>query len=98
MPRQHVLLAIAFGMACAFGGASIVQKTDAEPLRGVRAFGALGDGVSDDTQLIQKAIDSATGSVFFPAGTYRITKSLVVNLDKVGPLALSSDGTATLKM
>lgn len=98
MLRQDVLFVIAFGMACAFGGASLVKKTDADPLLGVKAFGALGDGVSDDTQLIQKAIDSASGSVFFPAGTYKITKPLVVNLDKVGPLALSSDGSATLKM
>jgi len=54
MLRQDVLFVIAFGMACAFGGASLVKKTDADPLRGVKAFGALGDGVSDDTQFDPK--------------------------------------------
>jgi len=34
-------------------------------------FGAVGDGVTDDTTAIQAAIDSATeGTVFFPTGTY----------------------------
>ena len=38
----------------------------------VRAFGAVGDGVADDTQAIQTAIGClpARGRLFFPAGTY----------------------------
>jgi len=39
----------------------------------VKNFGAMGDGISDDTQAIQHAIDSAAtvkASVFFPDGTY----------------------------
>ncbi|MCO4763978.1 MAG: hypothetical protein KC502_20860, partial [Myxococcales bacterium] len=44
----------------------------------VLTFGAKGDGVTDDTAAIQKAIDTTTGVLLFPKGTYRITKRLWV--------------------
>jgi hypothetical protein len=44
----------------------------------VRLYGAVGDGVADDTAAIQRALDGAPtgGTVLFPAGTYRITGPL----------------------
>src|SRR6266550_5454084 len=45
-------------------------------------FGAKGDGTADDTAAIQELIDAKVGSLRFPAGSYRITKPLVVDLDK----------------
>lgn len=49
----------------------------------VRDFGAVGDGVADDTSAIQSAINSAFSSgrkdIFIPVGTYRTTATLVVN-------------------
>ena len=56
----------------------------------VRNFGAVGDGVANDTRAIQAAID-AGGTVYFPAGTYR-TGTLYLRSD--GGLLL--DDTATL--
>ena len=47
----------------------------------VKAYGAAGDGVTDDTTAIQEAIDASTGSdvVYFPSGTYLISDSLKFN-------------------
>lgn len=46
----------------------------------VKSFGAVGDGVTDDTVAIQAAVDSVRshggGTVFFPAGTYAISAAL----------------------
>lgn len=44
----------------------------------VKDFGAKGDGVADDTEAIQAALLLAVKGVFFPAGTYITTKTLVV--------------------
>lgn len=40
-------------------------------MHNVRDFGAVGDGVTNDTAAVQQAID-AGGSVYFPDGTYRV--------------------------
>lgn len=46
----------------------------------VKDFGAVGDGVTDDTAAIQAAIDAvcneSLGTVFLPAGVYKITSTL----------------------
>ena len=44
----------------------------------VRDFGALGDGIADDTQAIAQAIASGAGTIHFPTGTYRTTAPIVL--------------------
>jgi len=50
----------------------------------VKDFGAVGDGVADDTVAVHAAIDFAKnnrGSVFFPAGIYRVTSGYTASVD-----------------
>ena len=64
----------------------------------LRSFGVTGDGRTDDTAAIQKAVDAGTGDIRFAHGTYRLTRSVVVNLDRTGPIALTGSGAATIVM
>lgn len=59
-------------------------------------FGAVGDGVTDDTVAIQAAIDSITkGKVFIPEGTYVLHSSIVGKQDVY--IEGAGAGTTTLK-
>ena len=61
----------------------------------VRDWGAKADG-SDDWRAIQNAIDGATGSVHFPPGTYHITRPVVIDLDRVGPVAITASAARVI--
>lgn len=63
----------------------------------VRDHGAVGDGKGDDSRAIQKAAD-AGGAVVLPRGTYRITRTIRVDLSRNGPGGIQGDGTATVVM
>jgi len=64
----------------------------------VRDFGAVGDGEADDTAAFQRAVDAGVGDVRLPRGRYRLTRPVVVDLDRVGPTALHGTGAATVVM
>ncbi|MHA3772599.1 right-handed parallel beta-helix repeat-containing protein [Verrucomicrobiota bacterium sgz303538] len=81
-----------FAIAVALTAAS----SFASEIKTVRDFGAVGDGKTDDTEAIQRAVGS--GSLLFPKGIYRVTKSVVIDLDKAGFTAISGDGTARIVM
>jgi len=64
----------------------------------VRDFGAIGDGQTDDTAAIQKAVDSGIGAIAFPKGVYHLSNTITVDLDKTGFTSLVADGTAKIVM
>jgi parallel beta-helix repeat protein len=65
----------------------------------IQYFGAVGDGVTDDTDAIMHAIENGDGHLKLPAGTYRITRPLEINLGKNGPLGITgAAGASTIVM
>lgn len=64
----------------------------------VRDFGAVGDGKADDSGAFQRALDSGRGDIFVPRGVYQFARSVVVDLDKVGPVSVTGSGTAKIVM
>ncbi|MFO8012709.1 MAG: right-handed parallel beta-helix repeat-containing protein [Phycisphaerae bacterium] len=68
------------------------------PAPTVRDVGAVGDGTADDTAAFQKAVDAGVGDVRLPRGRYRLTRTVVVDLDRVGPTAFRGTGAATIVM
>lgn len=77
------------------GTGSVVRNVQdkLEEFVSVKDFGAVGDGLTDDTAAIQAAIDSG-GTIVFPVGTYKITSALTITNSN---LVLSGYG-ATLHM
>ena len=55
----------------------VTGKMSILPSFNVKAYGAVGDGIADDTAAIQAAINAADKDhVFFPNGIYRVTDTL----------------------
>ncbi|MDZ4288207.1 MAG: right-handed parallel beta-helix repeat-containing protein [Prosthecobacter sp.] len=84
--RSWITLAATLALACT-----------ASAQTSVLTFGAKGDGKTDDTAAIQKAMDES-GSLLFPKGTYKITRTIRIDLAKTGFAALSGDGTGRVLM
>ena len=64
-------------------GTGAVTRTAQSKMRdvvSVKDFGAVGDGVADDTAAINAALASVNlgGAVYFPAGVYRVTALLAI--------------------
>jgi hypothetical protein len=76
-------------------GVAAVATTVQDKLRetvSVKDFGAVGDGVTDDTAAIQAAL-AASDTVYVPAGNYRISATLLFNRHKI----IGAGGNVTSK-
>jgi len=84
--------------------AGVFQATDRETTqnepetRKLDRYGAAGDGKADDTDALQRAVDSGVGDIRLPKGTYRITRPIVIDLDKVGHTSIHGGGVAKIVM
>ena len=83
------------------GAVSKTLNDKMQDLVSVKDFGAKGDGTTDDTTFIQAAIDLACqygGCVYLPAGTYKITDTLVFTMnsgsDPIKRPSMRGDGMA----
>jgi hypothetical protein len=72
--------ATAISYTASFPGAvAQTVQTKLEQFISVEDFGAVGDGVTDDTAAIQDALDAANGgTLYFEAKTYKTTASLII--------------------
>lgn len=92
-------LLIAAGIAAVGCALLAARPQPSRPATGnVRDHGAKGDGTADDTAALQDAVDRAPGAVQLPPGTYRVTKTILVDLDKVGFTSISGGGSARVVM
>lgn len=83
-PLALVLLSLSAAVACA--------QTN------VRSLGAAGDGVADDTAVLQQAVASGTVDLYFPKGIYRLTRTIEFDLAQTGFASVTGDGTASIRM
>src|SRR5688500_15508999 len=103
MPSSSIrtLLAGALLFVC---GALVIsaQKDSPAPRRDALAtvldYGAIGDGQADDTAAIQRAVDEGRGAVVFPPGTYKLTKTVEIDLAKVGITSLVGHSASRVVM
>lgn len=80
-----ILFVAMLAMSLACFSAEKVPESALESWYDVKAFGAVGDGKTDDTDAIQKAIDEAKktgGTVYLPSGRYSITSLDLTNVRK----------------
>lgn len=65
----------------------------------VHDFGARGDGKRDDTEGIIHAVEHGDGALLFPPGTYRIGRTIEIDLSRQGFHAIEgAGGTARIQM
>ncbi len=82
----------------ASGVSAVARSVDAKlkDIVSVKDFGAVGNGVADDTTAIQAAVNASSGKVlFFPAGTY-VVSSIITLISNVR--LLGENGMSVIKL
>ena len=100
----HLLLSLCFLLAAAAllrAAPPAVRPLPAAPAgnkseaANVRLYGAIGDGATDDTDAIQRAVDQTrAGRLEFPRGNYRLTRTIEIRLGENAPTAMHGQGGA----
>lgn len=79
-------------------GPDPIPRTVQDKLReqvSVKDYGAIGDGITDDTLAFQKALDFG-GTILVPPGTYKVTSTLVIKSNSTKIRGATRDGSAIL--
>ena len=92
------LTTTAFANVPSSRAASVSAALEAIVARSVKDYGAIGDGKTNDTAAIQAAVKAGAGLVYFPKGNYRITRTIVVDLNLLGKTSLVGTGGACVIM
>lgn len=94
---SFVLAAFAFG--CQNDSANAQQASVRRNPEQQNTFvDAVGDGVADDTDAIQSAVDEGRGDLRFAKGTYRLTRTIEIPLDRAGFTSIHGGGVARFVM
>lgn len=100
-PRSHAKLRVASStvlFTLVFAIAFLPAPATAQTTDSAGYVAATGDGIADDTAAIQAAVDAKTGGLRFRRGTYRLTETVVIDLERVGFTSISGDGVTTFVM
>ncbi|TWE04182.1 pectate lyase-like protein [Peribacillus frigoritolerans] len=77
----------------------IVEDDTKQQGLSVKSFGAIGDGITDDTKAIEEAFNSKKAEViYFPSGTYKITSTINVKPGKPRLVLGDSDVVISAKL
>ena len=97
--KKLLILMILFPLVCFGQTRPHWLQLEGKPVVDVREFGAKGDGVTDDTDALQAAIDAGS-TVVFPSGTYMVRRrsSSFSSLSVPSDRALLLAPNATIKL
>ena len=96
--NKGVLAAMATGAGATLSTASAGEGETGSARRSVKSFGARGDGKTDDSTALEKALASDTGTLVFDRGVYKISRTILVDLSKRGWTAIDGSGGARVLM
>lgn len=96
---------VGIGTASEFDNGKTVYLEDAffktgKPWYDVKAYGAIGDGITDDTAAIQAAINAAVtgGIIYFPLGNYAIKTAGGITVSTNGVRLIGASGQNGLQL
>jgi hypothetical protein len=100
LPRRSFTLSAGMLLgASSLPAAAAETPSSASPACNVRDFGARGDGRTDDTAALRRAVARCTsGALVFPAGDFRVTQTIEIKGAERGRLSLLGQGVGRVVM
>lgn len=76
--------------------ASLIFPNSIQAATSIKDFGAVGDGVTDDTIAFSSALNSCESDIFIPKGTYKITNIINITAGGTAKRISGENGTVLL--